>query len=106
MPGSSVARTPGWSVIFGGGVPRTGVPRGVAVAFGAAEDVGVVERSATSSAAGGCSGASAFFGCASTNSYDPTKTTAARSDAPARRPVARSIAYFFAEVELLMTDSG
>jgi len=47
----------------------------------------------------------AFFGCAMTNLYD-REDHRRGSDAPARSPVARSIAYFAAVVELFRIGSG
>lgn len=83
MPGSSVALTPGATVMRGGGVARTErVGDGVALGAGV--------RSASCVAAGGWSGAASFFGCAVTYAPEPTNVAAATRTAPARSGIARS----------------
>ena len=78
MPGSTVAFTPGATVIRGGGVARAArAGAGVVVVSGV--------FSASCVAAGGWSGAAPFFGCAVTYAPEPTKVAAATSTAPARR---------------------
>jgi len=76
------------------------VPRGVAVPFGGADGVGrgAIDRDILGD--GGCSGASAFFGCAMTNLYDRGRPPPRGAMLRRERPVARSIAYFAAVVEL------
>lgn len=81
-PGSSVARTPGWSVIVGAGrtVARTCRPEGWAVGGGVADRTGCDVVSAT----GGWSGADGSFGCVTTYAVAPTNEPAATSTATAR----------------------
>jgi len=78
MPGSTVAFTPGATVIRGGGVAR-------AARAGAGVGVGGGVFSASCVTVGGWSGAASFFGCAMTYAPEPTKVAAATSAAPARR---------------------
>lgn len=83
IPGSTVACTPGASVIRGGRVARA-ERAGDAVALGA----GVLSASCVS--AGGWSGAASFFGWAVTYAPEPRNVAAATSTAPARSGIARS----------------
>lgn len=81
-PGSSVARTPGCSVIVGAGraVARAGRCDGASVDGGVALRDGTVTVSGT----GGWSGADGSFGCFTTYAVAPAKEPAATSAAIAR----------------------
>ena len=81
-PGSSVARTPGWSVIAGAGRELVRACRAGDV--GLEVGIGVRDAPASGSDTGGWSGADGSLGCATTYAVAPTKDAPATSTAIAR----------------------